>query len=136
MARNVAHAIAHGRVQHIGRVGTRWRFFHPRRLRFHQALELSGCDGTRDARGVAFLRAREPGAAGHDRDGVVARECHGVLDGGIATAHHDHALAPQLFGRLERVLHARQVPARDLQTARIAIQTDRQDDLSGADLIA
>ena len=83
-----------------------------RDLRLVEALDALVVDRLENRAEVALLHAHELIRAIDDEDAVLLREPERVLDGGIARADHDDGFVAVLVRIVQRVLHARQIVAR------------------------
>ncbi len=116
-----------GRAQHGDHrlLGAR-RFLHAGNLGAVVALDFAVFDALQDQIEIAFLDTVELVLAVDDDDRVLLGERHGVLDAGIARAHHDDGLALVFLGIIELVLDTRQIFARHAELADVALQADGQ----------
>src|SRR6202011_2908505 len=69
-------------------------------------------------------------------DRVAAGEGNGILDGRIACADYDDRLPAQRVGRLECVLHARQIAPGHSDPAWMTLHSEGQDDMFAPDAVA
>ena len=89
-----------------------------------ETFNLTGIECTRNAFEVAVLGPREFVAPIQDDDRIVIRERERVLDRRVARADHDNRLVLIFVGIVELVLHLRQIVARHLKLAQVALEAD------------